>query len=1408
MARYTTADEGIDGWGIDRDWQPHDEEADRPAPVLNTLALAYFASDLTGGDLCLLGPAGSGKSFELKRIAATLGIDRGVQVHRLVDVFDGDPDALLDSAAGAVGPEGFLVLDGLDEAMVPHEEAARRLKGWVKRRRSGGSAQPRLVLSCRSAVWPPSLTDTLRAFPPRPDARPMTADLLPVDERSIRRAAESRGLDSGRFLDAVQAARAEPLTELPITLGLLLDRFECDGRLPETRKALFDDSLRDLLQDDPERQEDNTAPRPLLAKLEDAAERLAAAMIFSGREAVAVGRPGSGTAIQPGQLRVPDTDTLDLADTAVLRTLAGTRLFTGRDSGFGFVHRQFAEHLAGRRVAQMLPHQARSLLCVRGGVADPLRETAAAAALFDDDLAREIAVADPEVIGLSDVADDATRRVAMLGLLDAFRGGRVQTREGFGRDASTAGLRYPGVADDLSAALREPAVGRSDLQEVAISFVGGWGLAEAGDTLADLSLSPETPAALGRHAAFCLSRLDAPAARRRLRPLALTAEEVNADLRGCALACVWPEHLTAEELGEALLLPVSGDDTGFYRGFLSNLAENPLRRSADLIPLLRWASRALECESGRTDAAENPREVHHLDRFKPLISRLCLASLARTVEDAVLDALVALLRQATARHRGVFDASRGFREPEAPSDADRCLEILRSDRAVRRQILLASIGSESPSEQVPWLVHADVPGLRQPEDVEWLMDEALRLEPHAAERVAMLRVLRFFPWKGFPRCVNAWLDHLSDADVREHLGADTTTVLDSADANRQQENWYWSHPVQRDPVPLDPPTPMVVRQAVEAAEADLAAWPRLVLPALCHGTFADDHRRSTCLTSSPAWPLLEEELRVRVVASARAWVEAADAATGPPPVAGFNQEARNSHRLALHLLAGEAKHVLAGCGDQWWSRWTPFLLRTLFLRIHGEEDEPKDWLLHQMHRRAPEELRDQILAAAESEQEHQNVVQPLLRELEKAKDPALDAALRSAVADGRVAPAALFGVCVFLLRRSAESSLPVLRTRMWDEAADPPVRHRIAEALIQEAPVEAGPDVLAFVEQQPSSRREVLLRIGGGRSLLDGSAEATPPGVWSRLLEALERVYPCAEDPEHGSRVYDVSKEDEARMIRIRLVNQLVDSEHPAAPAELRRLESVVTEPYRETIGHLATIAEQKQRRGGWQPLPPERVLRLLADADLRLLRNTDDVADAVVAALAAYEDQLQRGPQPEVSDLWDWQEDGSLIPNDENRLSDKVAAAIRVYLKEHGVTAAREAEVMRKPQKNPDAAAGSIPDVWVELPPTKHRGRICVPVEVKGSWHDEVKRAMKTQLSDRYLNETGEELGVYVVGYFDAPKLLKKKKPKWPTLDLAKVALAAQADRIRAESKGKRRVVPVVLDVSRRSAAGYSGSV
>ena len=406
-------------WQIDRRWLV--QTAVGKPENCTTFDLSRFRC------LVLLGAAGAGKTTEARRLAKQEQSSGGsVRECRLAEYADTATDLFqhLTRFAENAGNATILYLDALDEAMILNRRCWIALRDWIKKtlEDTGGSVR----VTCRSTVWPNQLSTVMRESFGKDSFAQALLQALGDDDIAV--AAESQGVSYSCFWAQVEAARAQSLATQPLALSMLLSLYRNGGGLPSTLRDLFAQGLRTLATDAQERidigTELNLSPDDLLK----AAELVASYTILSGRETVDLGHGGSHH-----HLNWRDLVALDDGHTSLetLRVVGSSGLCDAtQPTSFRFGHRQFAEYLAGRRLAKLPPHQARGLLASpagwRAGVAGPLRETASFAAMFNSDLAAWLAEWDPEVVGLSDVADRELRRRGTLGLLDRFRRGKLR----------------------------------------------------------------------------------------------------------------------------------------------------------------------------------------------------------------------------------------------------------------------------------------------------------------------------------------------------------------------------------------------------------------------------------------------------------------------------------------------------------------------------------------------------------------------------------------------------------------------------------------------------------------------------------------------------------------------------------------------------------------------------------------------------------------------------------------------------------------------------------------------------------------------------------------------------------------------------------------------------------------------
>ena len=165
--------------------------------------------------------------------------------------------------------------------------------------------------------------------------------------------------------------------------------------------------------------------------------------------------------------------------------------------------------------------------------------------------------------------------------------------------------------------------------------------------------------------------------------------------------------------------------------------------------------------------------------------------------------------------------------------------------------------------------------------------------------------------------------------------------------------------------------------------------------------------------------------------------------------------------------------------------------------------------------------------------------------------------------------------------------------------------------------------------------------------------------------------------------------------------------------------------------------AREQIRRQTWQPPTPDQLFRLAGNQDSRLVQSGDQLAGVVLESIARFQDRLT-GRTRLASLLW-----AGDHPKREEDLSDFLEDHFKSDLKGRGIVVGREVRVQRISRidlridavaKNPGRAGYDTVQIFVE---------------VKGCWHPEVKKAMKTQLLDRYLARGDCHHGIYLVGWF-----------------------------------------------------------
>lgn len=1118
-------------------------------------------------------------------------------------------------------------------------------------------------------------------------------------------------------------------------------------------------------------------------KIVDVAERLACHTVLTGRETVHIGDD-----VPAGQLGLQDLS--GRFDEDELRAVGSSGLCDpGAPETFRFAHRQFAEYLAGRRLARLPTHQSRAFLAGpdgwRSGAAGPLRETAAFAAMFATDLAAWLSNRDPEVVGLSDVADDALRQRATLGLLDRFRNGILEAGQLHRGGMELRGFQYEGAETDLRPVLQERGDCCEHVLMCAISLIRSWRLSSMSDALADFALDSMAPLHARTSAGHALLECGTDGARERLKPLVGGLPEDDQDeLKGIALRCNWPDRLSTPELFDALTPRRQPSLLGAYCAFLHGLDAGGFPSPGQVAAGLRWA----------TNLALEPSATEPLHR---LGMRIAHAALRELEDPEIAGGLVSLMRHWMKWRKSPLAPWR--EDPLNPPLSDRA--SLYADRPVRRRLIDRLTEFAVSTEELQNLAF-EVPGLLHEEDFQWLLRRGCDGGRAVAVRERYLEIAKFLPWRSRRGDVDAWL-RVCDADpVKKVLGNQKSIALDSEQATRLREDRKRLQDRKRktETPPLDPPPRERVLKFLALSETkDVGYFPNLCRELTLKPT-STRYEFGRFLTNTPGWRDADPETRKRIVEVAKRYLSV-DAIAEDFSSKGSQDSIYIGAFEAMWLLLEVAPDWLKSRPDSWWNGWCRYILAKSMLNMHEEPTDPKLRLVTLLNGSTPSSVCREVmhLLSSDGTDGRHWRLSDALRLLADQPNTRLDEKLCEALEGGEVQEEDIVDVAEFVLRRVRGRSLPMCfrilenaRIRSKGSQAE-----HVAVALLRNCPGASWTVLKTYLDADQDGARRVLEKFA-----YDNRHEsfAMSTRQLGELADMLLDLFPPDEDDDDEDKGSLVEPVDAARLLRTRLISRLDRlCDEPSVDA-FRRLEQRLGNRYPWLAG--ARIhAERGYRRTLWSPFPVGVIADVMDAKTRRLLRSDEDVVDGIECALDQYAEALRQDGTESVEDLWNTA-GTEPSPKAEEHVSRKLCGVVRSYF-ENAVAAAREVKIFQRSVGRADGGQpGSEVDILVQAPGrgTTSGDAIRVPIEVKLSSNPQAKTGMKDQLVDRYMRQLGATHGVHVVVWMTTPNpkcLQRHHRPRWSCIEDARRDLEEKAKRLSEERQV--RVRAVVVDGSLR---------
>ena len=1314
--------------------------------------LAAYAPDVVklpastaGTCLVLIGEPGLGKSTALRADAERTASRVGSGADEILTVNLGSTrqeaklerkifgSASWQSWLGATSGVLHVFLDGLDEALLRVDTVADLL---IEGLAEAPVDRLSLRITCRTADRHLALEDFLKDR-----FRSIGFDiyeLVPLGRLEVAETASGRGLDGDVFVAEVIDRRLQALAMSPMTLQMLLDQ-RCAGEpLKENRAELYEEACLRWCEEPNRHRPREDAQRLSVGQRLAVATRIAAATRLSGRSAIRLDeRPAGADEValndlaggqEPEPLRAV-RDAFAVGPAEVLETLR-TGLFSARgDDCVGFAHPTVAEYLAARYLAysSLSDEQIDDLLFAEtsGGfrIVPQLGEIASWLASQSPHFVQRLLDTDPAVLLRGEarqLADEDRARLVEAFLVAVSR--RVIDRwDRSVRDGEEA-LRHPGLADQLRAWISDR-TRDARARATACDVAGQAKVPDLADSLAGVALDPADDGSVRMAAVSAVGDIGDDAARRRLIGLAvdeLGSQDPDDELKGAALVATWPHVLATPDVLAALTPPKRETLFGLYRHFVERAF--PMELSADDLPeALHWAA-DLPVEHDPTDALSDLREA------------LVLRALDHTDQDDVAEALVGVIHK-------LLDNLVDLLSHQAIQQREGML----ADEPARRRIvgrLAPAVAGGSPSAGAVVLA---TPPLLYENDVPFLINELMQAQDVEVET-------------GYTELLTAMLERGVNAgpilEARERSAALRAATsphfdavpLDSELARQQRETYRRFEELRREREERNEPTLDIVARVEEA----LTTFDSGYLDGFWHALYwleiDEPHRDRKVFVSDPralpGWQFLDEELRTRMTAAGEKYLREGE----PAPEQWFGKNILHAPATAgyraLRLLSGTEDHRREFDGAMW-KRWAPAVIGWPPSGT-GDESTFNTWAVDQVIERAPGPAAEWIGRQLDRDlRKHDTPF--VLHRVRAGWSSELEAAVLKRAKRTSLSPAARAEVLGFLIRHGSE----------------PARKH--AERLVTPAALAAG-----------GSRRELAVKVGAllasesedaawsrlwplvahdvdfGKAVITELAAARDRQIAPNLTERqvgelydwLLAHFPPEEDG-HQEGAHFIGPREQVGWWRDRVLSSLVERATPAAVEELARL--AAAHPDRPYLLAYRAQASQESMRREWVAPSPAVIVEMATDAARRWVKSAADLRRVVVISIREADAKLQNGSQARW--LWNTQ---PLKPKPENALSDWLKTHLDDDLRVRGIVAGREVQIRPGPGHHMGEASDllitAVAGDQVEGAPL-----VEVVVEVKGCWHREMETALKTQLTDRYLEAGQRDQGVYVVGWYEA---------------------------------------------------------
>ncbi len=1222
-----------------------------------------------------------------------------------------------------------LCLDSLDEALPAYSSLPKALIEILKE-----LPLERLFLSvaCRAGQFPRYLDQQLPLlFGEESVSR---RHLAPLRQKDILLALERNGLDANKFMRGLSKGGIEALAARPVTLDLLIGLAEGNSELPKDVWSLYEKGCQHLLSEHPDSTRDPLLPLLSIEQKMAVAGRIACVMVLGAFAAADAGSSRSSgdhaitsAALAGGQERVGGTR-FDVNEPVIAGVLK-MGLFTASDLTFRWCHKSFSEFLAAYHVRtnSVAPSQVNLLLTRSGKVPPALRGVCAWLTQKDDTLFEKILTIDPEALFSGDLrsASDPQKEQLIEWLTKEAENDSPLIHE-WHLSLSYSSLKHCRLSLQLGTVIdRSRSLTARHLAIIIATANRETGLQSL---LTDLALDESQPMVLRIESASFVARCGNGQEKARLIPLALESSRLDAEqrLQASALAAVWPEHYTWSQVRTAVasIDPKTTTSIGRFLAF-----EFPQRVPEESLPeVLHWLAQLNpECSSGLSAwAVATDKLLNKAVRLSPN-------------RPEMQQAIAAVLAARLSKHYRLFCDSGMF-----PKEAERWPTNARREIAARL---------------APLLIHNSNAAFGVCRGPNPLLDRA-------DLKFAVGRWKNSLPtesqmWETIVELVADWEDEGQITSIVAELG-------DHPALQTAIESWQQRRRLNAELSRLERANEDATRhskiqertaellQLLSEANSDTTKFTQLLWCASCElsedSTFGVLQRR---VSEFPGWQVLTLDEQERFLTAGQSFLERERPILFRSLRSHTYTRGDHAGYAILRELMAVRPSITRQLPIEVLQKWMPVILLCQCW-ISDDKYSPADKDLLALTALDAERL-GRILSVLIRKGRTLDLDRQLGRFADASLPDSCNARLLDALRKSSTYGVYLTGMRL-LLRHSYGPAIEAIKSIQRSSSFQPDRlnRHALNAALwIEQDCKKAWSAVWPLMQIDPQFAREVLDVLIGEKEVrliqyVAPSLTEKDLGevfLWLRKQfgppPAMPPIESRAESVSQYAIIANLTKRGTAGSVAVlkEIEQQLYLADDPPQIQEKMEFRKSVWE------------AERTLLEATWEPLDSNTVLRIIEDRRQLLVRDQQELAEAVLLALEDYQNDI-RDEGSRVMRLWN---EDRYRPKPEESVSREIAEGIRLILHGRGVQATCE----------PKMRSGQFIDIYISATTRSNNQIATIIIEVKGCWNKELKTAQETQLAMRYLRDRSSKEAVYLVAWFlcdkwDDSDTRKKQTPRW----------------------------------------------